>query len=93
MPAHVPVFIPAPAGVTGHFVAGAVLTIASMIDAVSYNNTLQHFITIAEQVASDQILPAGWYLNQVASHSLFQPTLSTTLDNLPGIGDHFNGFP
>ncbi|MFM7131879.1 MAG: DUF6931 family protein [bacterium] len=89
MPPHVPVFVPAPAGVTGHFVAGAVLTIASMIDATVYNSILHSFIAIAEQIAGDQLLPAGWYLHQVADHSLISPIPSTSFDTFPGIGDHF----
>jgi len=90
LPPHVPVFVPAPAGVTGHFVAGAILTIASMINDLPYNGILNGFIAIAEQIADDQLLPAGWYLHQVADFPLISSLPSTKFDTFPGISDYLN---
>jgi hypothetical protein len=89
MPPHIPVFVPAPSGVTGQFVAGAILTLAATIEVVNYNHILHQFISIAEDIACENLLPAGWHLDQLAGQHAFNPVQPSKFNTFPGIGDRF----
>jgi hypothetical protein len=69
LPPQVPIHLPAPNGVTGHFVAGAIFTIAARLNVVHYNLVLNQMINIAEEIAIGRLLPTGWNLSDLASES------------------------
>lgn len=69
LPPQVPIHLPAPDGVTGHFVAGAIFTIAARLNVVHYNLILNQMIDIAEELAIGRLLPTGWNLSELASDS------------------------
>jgi hypothetical protein len=61
LPETVPVFLPAPEGVTGQMIAGSVLSFAAQNTTQNYNDILSYFISLGEEVASGMLLPDGWH--------------------------------
>ena len=60
LPDSVPAFYPAPAGVTGQMISGAVRSFAARNTIHDHRELLWHFIELAEGVASGRFLPEGW---------------------------------
>ena len=60
LPDTVPAFLAAPAGVTGQMISGAVLSFAARNAIHGYEESLRHFVRLAEGVARGDLLPAGW---------------------------------
>jgi len=60
LPDSVPAFYPAPEGVTGQMISGAVRSFAARNTIHDHRELLWHFIELAEGVASGRYLPEGW---------------------------------
>lgn len=85
LPDSVPAFVPAPAGVTGQMIAGAVLSFAARSSVHDYRELIWHFVELGESVASGLLLPAGWERQGMnLGESLIVSTLELPAFGIPG---------